>query len=326
MTADTIHEQSQSIRDIVFNPLMEHLFLKSVGDRFQIAACLDTIEDAQLAIEEYRLLDFSKNQTGKGKLYLAVYGVLQGIFLQQDALMNLANALSSSYKIDDYQVLKEIREIRNQSVGHPTSYRRKNTESYYAISRSSLSSDSFDMMEYNNQELKRQITPVYTIRLLSDNEALIVQILKDLKSKLEVDIDKHKGQFCDKHLATFFRESLDYTCQTIWAGAMGSSSENDRHVAAGAVKAIEGMLCEVRKALSERGKPPEAWSGMDLVWDELQYPMMAIRAFYCKEDNGIRVPEPEDVRIFALYVKSKLHELREICLEIDKYYDNDQTT
>ena len=52
MTADAIHEQCLSIRDIVFHPLMEHLFLKSNDDRFQIAACLDTIEDAQLAVEE----------------------------------------------------------------------------------------------------------------------------------------------------------------------------------------------------------------------------------------------------------------------------------
>ena len=198
MTADTIQEQCLSIRDIVFNSPMEHLFLKRKGDRFQIAACLDTIEDAQLAVEEYRLLYLSSNQTDKGKLYLAVYGVLQGIFLQQDALMNLANCLHFPCQIDDYQALKTIREIRNQSVGHPTSYRRNKTESYFAINRSSLSLEQFEMMEYNNQKGQRQLTSVCTMRTISDNEAFIAQILKDIKSNLDAHIYKHRASVTEK--------------------------------------------------------------------------------------------------------------------------------
>ena len=326
MTANTIHEQSQSIRDLVFSPLIEHLFLKSDDERFQIAACLDTIEDSQLAVENYRLLDFLNNQTDKGKLYLAVYGVLQGIFLQQDALMNLANTLHFSCHIDDYPALKIIREIRNQSVGHPTNYRRNKTESYYSINRSSLSLDKFERMEYNKQEGRYLVTSVETMQTLSDNEAFITKILKDLKSKLEVDIDKHKTEFRDRHLSALFHESLGYMCAKLLAGALDTSSESDRHLAAAAIKAIENILCDIRKALSERGKPPEAWAGVDQVWRELQYPMTAIRAFYCNKDDAIRVPDPEPVRIFAWYVKCKLYELRNICREIDDYYDSDQVT
>lgn len=326
MTADTIHEHCLSIRDIVSNPLMEHLFLKSNDDRFQIAACLDTIEDAQLAVDEYRLLDFSNNQTDKGKLYLAVYGVLQGIFLQQDALMNLANALHFPCQINDYQVLKTIREIRNQSVGHPTSYRRKKAESYYAINRSSLSLPAFEMMEYNKQEDQWRVASVDTIQTLSDNEAFITQILKDLKSKLEADISKHKAEFRDRHLADLFHKSLGYMCEKLLAGALDSSSDSDRHIAAGAVKAIENMLCDVRKALSERGTPPEASSGVDLVWRELQYPMTEIKDFYYNKNDDTPHPNRESVRIFTWYVKSKLCELQSICREIDEYYDGDQVT
>ena len=326
MTDATIHEQSQSIRDIVFNPLMEHLFLKSNADRFQIAACLDTIEDAHLAVEEYRQLDFSNNQPDKGKLYLAVYGVLQGIFLQQDALMNLANALHFPCQIDDYQVLKQIREIRNQSVGHPTSFRRNKVESYYAINRSSLSLARFEMIEYNNQASKSQVISVYTIQTLSDNEAFITRIMEDIETKLKADIDKHKAKYCDNPLAALFPDSLGYMCAKLLAGALHSSSESDRHLASAAVKVIENMLCDIRNTLSERGKPPEAWSGVDLVWRELQYPMKAIKAFYCNENDNIRIPYPETVQIFAWYMKSKLNELRNICREIDDYYDSDQVT
>ena len=327
MTDETIHKLSQSIRDIVFSAVTGHLFLKSLDNRFQIVACLDTIEDVQLAIDEYRRVDLSEDQTNKGKLYLAIYGVLQGMFLQQDALMNLANAIGFPFQLDDYPGIKDIREIRNQIVGHPTSYRRRRSESYYAINRSSLSLKRFDVMEYNKEGGQSQVASVDLTQKLSDSESIIVQALRDLRGKLEGDIAKHKAEFRDRHLATLFHESLDYMCQKLLTGALDSSSVSDRYAAAAAVKVIDDMLCDLREALSKRGKPPEAWSGVDSVWDELQYPMMAIKAFYMDEnDNCVQTQEPEAVRIFASYVKSKLHELRTICREIDEYYDSDQTT
>ena len=323
MTDETIHKLSQSIRDILFNAVTGHLFLKSVDNRFQIVACLDTIEDVQLAIDEYRRLHPSEDQTNTGRLYLAVYGVLQGMFLQQDALMNLANAIGFPFRLDDYPSLKDIREIRNQIVGHPTSYKRRKTESYYAINRNSLSLKRFDVMEYNKKGGQAQVASVDLTQKLSDNESLILQALRDLRGKLEDDIDKHKAEFRDRHLATLFHESLDYMCEKLLTGALDSNSESDRYPAAAAVEVIDSMLSDLNNALSERGKPPEAWASVDLVRDELRYPMAALRAFYLDEDNGIQAPDPEAVRIFARFVKSNLHELRDICSEIDEYYDSD---
>ena len=326
MTDATIHKLSQSIRDILFSAVTEHLFLKSVDNRFQIVACLDTIEDVQLAIDEYRRIDLSEDQTNEGKLYLAVYGVLQGMFLQQDALMNLANAIGIPFRLDDYPSLKDIREIRNRIVGHPTSYKRRKSESYYAIDRSSLSLKRLDVMEYKREGGQVQVASVDVMQELSDNESLIVQALKDLRGKMEGDIDKHKAEFRNRQLASIFHKSLDYMCEKLLTGALDSNSENDRYPAAAAIKVIDGKLSDLNNALSERGKPPEAWAGVDLVWHELRYPMAALRAFYLGGDNGIQAPDPEAVRIFALFVKSKLHELRDICCEIDEYYESSQTT
>jgi hypothetical protein len=45
--------------------------------------------------------------------------------MQQDALMNLGESLGIDDKIENYPRLKEIREIRNVSIGHPTKHNRK---------------------------------------------------------------------------------------------------------------------------------------------------------------------------------------------------------
>ena len=78
------------------------------------------------------------------------------------------------------------------------------------------------MMEYNKQEGQWQVTSVDTIQTLSDNEAFITQILKDLKTTLEADINKHKAEFCDRRLAALFHESLGYMCEKLLAGALDS--------------------------------------------------------------------------------------------------------
>ena len=323
MADETIHSLFQSLRDIVFNSPIEHLFLKNVNDRYKAAACLDTLEDAQCAVDYYRLR-LSQDQTGKEELYLVVYGVLQGVFLQQDALRNLADVLCFPFQIDKYPGLKQIRDIRNQIIGHPTSYTRKQTESYHAINRWSLSLATFDVMEYNKQDGQPKVTSVNMAKVLADNETHTVQALQALRSKLESDINDHKAEFRDKPLSTHFHPSLDYLCGKIWTGASDSRRESDRVVAAAALKSIEAMLCEVRKALSERGKSPEAWAGVDLALEELHYPMTKLSNFYLDADKGFEVPEPETARIYAWYVKHRLHKLRKMCQEIDEYYDGNE--
>ena len=323
MTAETIHKLSQSVRDTIFDPPIEHIFLDSPSLRYQIACCLDTVEDAQMAVDEYRLLDSSPDRINAGTLYIVIYGVLQGIFLQQDALMNLAKALCFQFRIDDFPGLEDIRDIRNRIAGHPTSYRRKKTESYYTINRISLSLEKFGVMEYK-QDGQRQVTSVDIARTLSDNESLIGQALRELKTKLQSRIADHKARFRDKPLTKFFPDSLGYLLEKIRLGVLGSS-ESDRDLAINALASVEELLCNVDKALSERGIPPQGCPGISLVWDELQYPMKAIRAFFSNETE-IQSHEPQAAHIFAWYVESKLHELREMCHEIDEDYGADEAT
>ena len=191
MPQHSIHELSQALRDIVFDPLTEHLFLNGLKDRYQIAACLDTIEDTQLAIDEYRLLDIPPEWANKGRLYLVIYGVLQATFLQQDALRHLAKALQSTFQTDEIPRLKEIRDLRNMIAGHPTSYHRNKEDAFYAISRISLSLQSFEILEYIDQKSKNMIF-IGIKEILIDNEDIIGQTLRSLQRKLKDDIDEHR--------------------------------------------------------------------------------------------------------------------------------------
>ena len=192
MTNETIQELSLSVRDIVYDPRMEHIFMDSSARRYRIACCMETVEDAQVAVEAYRQLESSREWVDKGNLYLVVYGVLQAMYIQQDALMNLAKALDFPYRIDRYPGLKKVREVRNKIVGHPTDYGRGRTESWYAINRRSLSLDSFKVLESTDQG-HNQMIQIDIRETLSDNEVFVRQALEELKGKLENDIREERA-------------------------------------------------------------------------------------------------------------------------------------
>jgi hypothetical protein len=106
---------------------------------------MDLIEDSQLAINAYP----GAKSDSEGALYLAVYGLLQALFLQQDAVAHLGSALGIS--ISEDPELKSVREARNDIAGHPTKRRgKKNTFTTHTISRWSLSTDAIEV--YSSDE------------------------------------------------------------------------------------------------------------------------------------------------------------------------------
>lgn len=102
------------IRDMVNRPWVRYHLLKTEDAFYQICACMDVLEDTQTAIETYRKMDFHAPLD----LYLPIYGVLQAVYMQQDAVISICNALgldSSVYKSN----IGDIRKIRDD-LQHPT--------------------------------------------------------------------------------------------------------------------------------------------------------------------------------------------------------------
>ena len=131
-----------------------NVFLKKKdGDWNQFCAALDTIGDTCLAIQNFQQPPndlFIKNP------YLATYGILQALFIQQDAVNYLKISLfGNDKKIDwsnaKYAELAKIRQVRNETIGHPVNTKQKGRSSTYAndevtscmIDRSSLTKDGF---------------------------------------------------------------------------------------------------------------------------------------------------------------------------------------
>ena len=137
----SVAELEQEIREFINAPRSQHALLQDAASWNCLCSSLDTIGDTEFAIAAYGA---SPKPNSEGATYLLVYGILQALFIQQDAVDNMCKALQIDYVIDPS--LKEVREIRNDSIGHPTKRGSGKGNAYNFITRSSLTTAGFTLM------------------------------------------------------------------------------------------------------------------------------------------------------------------------------------
>lgn len=142
---------NDNIRKFIKKHRYQSVYLDDRDVWNQICSSLDVLDDTQNAIRSYSKSMFPDEIGAK---YLLLYGLLQALFVQQDAIKHLSEALGFEYKKNSH--LNEIREIRNNSVGHPTRRGRDNeTLHYYHIVQHSISKGGFSLIQYkgNNRHM-----------------------------------------------------------------------------------------------------------------------------------------------------------------------------
>lgn len=169
LTYDSIGKQEGRIRDLINEPRTQYSRIKQKGLWQQLCSCLDVIGDTEIAIAAYNA---KKMDSGKGSLYLAVYGLLQSFVLQQDAVFHLGETLDIKGIRSKYPRLEQIREIRNDSIGHPTKRDRtkkgKKLQTPIMVSHVSLSvTRDFNYLQAMKQELINLIGSRYRISWLT---------------------------------------------------------------------------------------------------------------------------------------------------------------
>ena len=107
------HFHASEIRDDLF-------LLPGNRDRFaQYETAMLLIQDTIEALWTHRRRDFSKSSMAA---YIEVWGVMQAVFIQQDALLELATAVGAATP-QTGPAWGAIRDLRNVLVGHPINKR-----------------------------------------------------------------------------------------------------------------------------------------------------------------------------------------------------------
>ncbi len=278
-----------------------------------ICASMDVIGDTELAIRAYN--DKGTSEISNGESYLIVYGIFQALFIQQDAMADLADALGVTFSFSPD--LKNIRELRNISVGHPTDYRRGKDKSQSFISRPTLSHLGFQLYQTSAKDGDRFVG-VNIPKIVIKQREEIFKILEMALKHLQNEELEHRRKFRSIKLVSAFPGTLNYGFEK-----MGDGIRNDSlRIATGkwGFDHVIGSIEDFKRLLNERDILEAYDMSVDPILKELEYPIQELNVFYSGGENRM---SNESAEVFCFYLEQKVKQLRELAIAIDKEYDSD---
>ncbi len=310
MSNSTIRKQENQIRQLINNPQKHYELRQNKALFSQLCSSLDVIEDTEDAISAYTEKDFGED---KPSHYLAVYGLLQAIYVQQDAVINLCESLGIKDEINNYPKLKEIREIRNDTVGHPTKRDKQKGKpvSYHHISQITLNKSGFTLASYFSDGSQVQFRDIKIPELIVEQNKFISAILTTLINNLKAEEKAHKEKFRMEKLLEIFPNTSDYHLEKLLEGVF---RDDYAEFADGVLDLVINEVNQFREAIKRRNM--DFYERLQDEYELIEHATTKLRKYY-HGDTGVERPA---ARIYVIFLKHQIDELKAYAKEIDDEY------
>ena len=311
MEIESLINQINDLEEAVRKHINTHRYqlelLKDSGNWNQICSSLDVIGDSVYAIRSFQDSEFPEDS---GLKYIYTYGLLQSLFIQQDALRHLSEAFNLTYKTS--QVLLDIRGIRNASIGHPTKQKKKGRRFYNYISRISMSKQGFDLLRHSEHRSFDMIK-VNIETMIKDQLTEVVAGYKEIAEKLEEADRMHKEKFKEAPLLDVFHSAMGYFFEKIGQG-INSHSSGDREFGHAHVRLVKETYEKFKSALGERNELSE-YTEYDL--REYFHALSRLDSYLSGDEGEM---EEMDARIYHSYIQHEHSHFVQLTKEIDEQY------
>lgn len=302
-----IQALEHAVREFINTGRHQVTLLSSRDTWNQICSSLDVIGDTVLSLEDYLSSPYPESV---GLKYIYTYGILQSLFLQQDAVRDLSEAFSIPHTLS--RTLEKIRDIRNAAIGHPTNQRIKKATHYNYISRISLQKSCFTLMR-SSAESDTQFVDVQVTTIIAEQLAEIEVALTSVASKLEETDRMHREKFGGKMITDIFHSSSSYFFEKVAEG-IHSTSGDYRSFGLSMLGAIEKMYAEFEAALQERRELND-YTRHDL--DEYKHALRVLKEYLSGNPKGLG---ENDARIYLFYAREQHSHFVQIAAEVDDEY------
>ncbi len=273
----------------------------------QICSSLDVIEDSLLAVDSYSSENYPDDT---GLKYIYTYGLLQALFLMQDSLRHLSEAFDIQFELSS--ILKEIRNFRNASIGHPTKQDQKGQRYYNYIIRISISKGGFDLMR-STGDREHSTVHVDIAQACSDQLYGIIEAYRKITEKLE-EIDRmHKEKFKESPVSDIFHSAMGYFFEKISQG-IHAHSYGDRLFGHENVRHVKETYEKFKSSLQDRNELHE-YTEYDL---NVYFHALGKLDEYLSD--GETSMEEADARIYLSFLRHEHEHFVAIAKEIDEDY------
>lgn len=307
-----IPEIEQEIRDLINSPRTRFQLMREPAAFGKLCSSLDVVGDTELALDAY--LDGDEDAT-YGQKYLFVYGVLQALFIQQDAVRHLCEALR--IEVENEPSLKRVRDTRNDASGHPTQRRSGKGATFHQISRVSITQNDFDLMTTGASGESR-ISNVDVPELIGVQRGTIERILSEVLEKLKKEEMDHRKNYRDDKLIEKLPKSLGHTCEKIAEATRGGlpPQSGERFV-----NSMMESIAAFESALDSRGILQAYEDSIGPVVWEAKYALGELRNYFV--DGSESKLNSEDASIYLYFIRSKIEDLITMAKELDEEYATD---
>jgi hypothetical protein len=305
----SIAELESKVRDRINRGRKQHGLLGRSADWNKLCSALDIVGDTELAFDSYLKQPHVEDT---GLCYLHVYGALQLLQTQQDAVAHICNALG--IKAQSSPKLPHIREIRSSSVAHPAAQKEDKTTKSNFIVRSSVSQHGFTLMTVYSDETPYSQSHISIPSLVAEQRNALRGVLEEVLARMDEAEMKHRSEHRDEKLQRVFPDMLPYYFSKIFEAIHSSTyfPMGGMHV-----DLVAECLTRLKQLLEKRGE----WRIYDSVnyeYELLEYPLAKLKSFFT--NRAASKLNAKDAYIFCAFIREQLKTLQQIAREIDDEY------
>ena len=309
-----LHKEIERFRAHINVPRVSRRIMANIKDWNQICSAMDLLGDNLYAIDDYVNQNWPKSE---GVLYLLIYGVLQALILQQDAVEHIA-AVCSPLPYVLHPKLKAIRDLRNSSSGHPSQRGGKkktgeDTRTSHFITRISLEHGHYQLMSSKRNSRGYIFKEVDLFKAIKTQQDIIRAKLKKITDELVKRETDHKERFMHLKLA----ETLSLFSDTYTISKMFEAIDHVeiRFQAKSHVDSLLEALSNFSDELTKRDEMSPEWKE-EIGY--LEYPLRKLLVFFSA--TKARAINKKDARIFTAYVEFSAKRLIGMAEEVDQDY------
>lgn len=315
----SLYEAIKVIRELINKAIKQHFLIQDKPKWNQFLSSLYVIEDSDLAIRAYESLT---EVSEVGIKYLTLYGLLQALFLQQNAVEHLCEALGVNASYKNYPKLKEVRKTRNVSTGHPTKKESKGKKSFHFISRDSLAKTGFDLLSFSEKEDGKH-SEISISNLIAEQRKFLPEILDKVTKELYKEENEFKKKYENDKLSSTMPEMLHYYITKLYELTLGTpqpiiiiEKEFNR---------IQNAFAKLKEKLADRGLSIDTYGSISEIYSSVEHPLKTLKIFLAckKQDKKLNIDD-QTAYIFVYFLDNKIKELRETLKEIDQEMNDEK--
>ena len=300
-----LQKSASKFRELVNEPRL-HYSLFSQPKKFNlVCSAMDVIDDILFALHSY----IQSDHQNQGLAYLEIFGVLQSLTVQQDAVSKLYKLVRGT-PVDlekEFPNLRAVRETRIRVAGHPVG----GQGSSHFLVRYTVSKYGFELWKFD-QTGNHTTETVSLPELIKKNSQALVVAIEKLIGHIEAEKEDHRAKYRGKSLADNF-QNLAYFVEKIF-----EHGRTKNPMASAGIASIRDILKSFQADLEVRSDHYRSADFMSHRIPRLEYAFEKFESYM----KGDVTQNENDAYVLATFIETEMNFFRDIAREIDAEYQS----